>query len=235
MKYFGFGREVWVYFGLVLWMIALPVHGDSAAKEVTSPVVSPSDPVVRRLQSFLDRLQSVEADFFQKVISANGAQDQVSQGRFAAAKPGRFLWDYQTPDVQQILSDGKSVWYYEPELQQVTQIPADTSHDSPAAFLVSQSRIESLFKWEVFQDPQWNLPSVRLWPHKKGSFQEVDVTLDATGNTLLALNVEDTLGHRSQFTFSALRMNQPIPAEKFIFKVPEGVDVIDGAGWSEVK
>ena len=106
---------------------------------------SPSHPAMDRLQSFVNRMRSLEADFVQRVEDPSGGTPTESRGRFLTARPGRFRWDYKTPYEQTIVSDGHSIWFFEPDLRQVTIADAARMDRTPAAFLVSGARIGDYF------------------------------------------------------------------------------------------
>ncbi|MBF0357401.1 MAG: outer membrane lipoprotein chaperone LolA [Magnetococcales bacterium] len=185
------------------------------------------DPAIERLYSFLNGLQTVEAEFVQQVEEADGHVPEVSRGRFSAKRPGKFRWDYREPFEQMILSDGSSVYYYEIDLAQVTKTSARLLEDTPAAFFVSDRALSKTFTLSVAEDKVWKLPSVRMLPKKEGTVTAIIITLHPQKNEILNLAVEDSLGNYSRFTFSKMHYNQPIEAERFNFTLPDGVDLID--------
>ncbi|MBF0623565.1 MAG: outer membrane lipoprotein chaperone LolA [Magnetococcales bacterium] len=182
---------------------------------------------VKKLQAFLDQLQSIEANFVQRVRDSVEGSVKENRGTFLALRPRLFVWDYQAPYQQLILSDGAWIWYYEPDLRQVTRAPTRRMEDTPAGFLITGGRIERKFRWQVFQNRTYRLPTVRLIPRGgNGQIQEISVTLDAAGKSLLGLGVKDTLGNRSEFSFQSVRINAPLDKNRFRFTPPPGVDVV---------
>ena len=181
---------------------------------------------LKRLQAFLGNLQTLEADFIQRVVEVRAGVPAKSNGHISTAKPGRFRWDYQTPNVQTIVSDGQTIWFHEPDLEQVTVSDASRLNDTPAVLLSSGTELQKLFTWEVFTDKTLNVPSVRLFPRKSGTIQEIVLTLHPSRDELLKLITLDSLGHTSLFYFQNMHINQPIPAERFQFEMPPDVDII---------
>lgn len=196
---------------------------------VSAPVLAaPPLPVeVQQLQTFVDTLKTLEADFVQRTENGDVGGPQESKGHFVAAKPGRFRWDYKEPYLQLIVSDGKVVWYYEPDLEQVTRTKATYLDETPAGFLASGGRVEENFTWETVKDPVLGVPGVRLTPKKESAYQEITVILDPKQNTLLGLVVVDSLGSKSRFAFSKFSLNQPVPDARFTFTPPEGVEIFE--------
>ncbi len=185
---------------------------------------------IERLQSFLERLQSIEADFTQHVDEADGHMPQASKGRFSAKRPGLFRWDYHEPFEQMILSDGSHVYYYEMDLAQVTKTNAALLEETPAAFFVSGRPLTETFSLNVIKDPMWSLPGLRLTPLQEGAIQQLVLTLHPQKDEILNLEVLDSLGNHSRFTFQKIRFNQTMEGDRFQFIIPDGVDVIDETG-----
>ncbi|MBF0178780.1 MAG: outer membrane lipoprotein chaperone LolA [Magnetococcales bacterium] len=217
-------RSIHRILGLALGLWLGGVSVSTTAQAAETPAMPPE---VQRLQAFLDKLKSLQADFVQHMPDAAGDQPRESRGQFSAARPGRFRWDYSAPYEQLILADGETVWFYEPDLKQVTRSPAGRLEKTPAGFLTSGKRLEETFTWEVKPGPDPKLPAVELRPLKEGTVKRISVTLWPDRDEIRDFIVEDSLQHRSLFTFSNWRPNAAIPAERFRFVVPKGVDVIE--------
>ena len=89
------------------------------------------------LQAFLDRTGEASGRFFQTVTDKTGREAaQPSEGIFRFKRPGRFEWTYEKPYRQQIISDGKTLWIYDPDLMQVTVRRLDGAvRSTPAGIL----------------------------------------------------------------------------------------------------
>ncbi|GAB0058104.1 Outer-membrane lipoprotein carrier protein [Candidatus Magnetaquicoccaceae bacterium FCR-1] len=188
---------------------------------------SPKPPEVQRLQAFMDRLRTIEAEFEQQLIKGDAAEARDGRGLFLASRPGKFRWDYTAPYPQLIVSDGRAVWYYEPDLKQVTRSTTTRLDKSPAGFLISGKRLEESFTWEVIPGPTPDRPAVVLTPLQEGSLRWIAITLDPKKEEIRDFVVEDSLNNRSRILFRTWRVNTEIPAERFRFEVPKGVDVIE--------
>ncbi len=193
-------------------------------------LAKPVDPAIKRLNSFIKKLQTIDANFTQQVEEADGHTPPISRGRFSAKRPGLFRWDYSEPFEQMILSDGKAVYYYEIDLAQVTKTNANMLEDTPAAFFVSDKPLSETFTLTVTEDKIWKLPSVRMVPLKEGTVQEIILTLHPNKDEILNLTLLDSLGNRSRFTFLKMRYNKSLEADRFHFILPGGVDLIEDVG-----
>ncbi|MFO1355961.1 MAG: outer membrane lipoprotein chaperone LolA [Gammaproteobacteria bacterium] len=178
-----------------------------------------------RLEQFLERAQSMRAEFRQEV--RNGEQQVVdrAEGRVVLKRPGRFRWDYERPYERVVVADGKRLWLYEADLSQVTVRPlTDALGETPAALLTGDRRIlerfERVSSWAGDQ-----LAWVRLRPRAADAdFSSVAVAF--AGDRPAELVLDDRLGQQTHLYFTDVRLNVPVADDSFAFKVPPGVDVI---------
>ncbi|MEO5346289.1 MAG: outer-membrane lipoprotein carrier protein LolA [Magnetococcus sp. YQC-9] len=223
----------WFRSGL-FFLIAAFFAGVTAPLEAAQP--APQPPEVQRLQAFMDRLRSVDAEFEQRLLDdQDTAEPRDSRGRFQAVRPGKFRWDYNTPYKQSIVSDGRLVWFYEPDLKQVTRSTAARLDKTPAGFLISGKRIEESFTWEVIPGPTADQPAVRLTPLHEGSLRWIAITLHAKKDEIVDFVIEDSLKHRSRIHFINWHANVELPAERFRFEVPNGVDIVETSEKNQAK
>lgn len=213
--------------GILVWLLLLLgsmlLTKPSMAADTSIPS---SSAALERLQIFLDNLQTLEADFVQRVVEPEAGVPATSRGHITTARPNRFRWDYHIPTEQTIVSDGQKIWFYEPDLQQVTIGNTSQLDNTPALLLSSGTQIPTLFTWEILMDAMSNLPSVRLFPKKNGTIQEIVLTMHPKRNELLKLTTSDSMGHTSHFSFHNMRINQSVSKERFQFEIPANVDII---------
>gem|GEM_PF-383111 len=211
---------------LVLLVLIMTLPGLGQAEMESGFSQGDANAAFSRLQSFLAGMRTMEADFVQRVVNPSQGTPEESKGKFYAFRPGKFRWDYESPYVQNIISDGNEIFFYEPDLKQVSVANWSRLRDSPAAFFVSQDPLETVFDWSVIPDPALRYPSVRLKPKKEGDVKHIDVLLSPGGDTLLKLSILDVMGNLSHFYFHQSRLNVDIPEDRFQFQVPDGVDVV---------
>ena len=66
------------------------------------------------LKSRLDKVSSFHASFTQKVTDGSGAAVQEGQGDLWVKRPNLFNWHMTQPDESILVSDGKTLWFYNP-------------------------------------------------------------------------------------------------------------------------
>ena len=104
---------------------------------------------LKSLESFMQGTQAARAEFTQVVTTpgkdGQPARQKTSSGSFAFQRPGRFRFDYRKPFEQTIVADGTSLWFYDVDLNQVTQRPqAQALGSTPAALLASAPDLRDL-------------------------------------------------------------------------------------------
>ena len=175
---------------------------------------------------FFNGLQTMQADFDQQVLDGNRQLLQSSQGRMWIMRPGRFRWDYETPYKQQLVADGKRLWSYDEELEQVTVQPAnEVLTATPAMLLSGDQPLELLFDIEEATATGPASQSVTLTP-KSDDSNVTRLHLHFTGKLLSRIDAEDSFGNTTQFSFTRLERNPELDEQLFSFTPPAGTDVI---------
>jgi len=178
-----------------------------------------------RLERFFRDLTTLRADFSQVVLDENLTPLEESSGRLWISRPNRFRWDYHAPFPQQIIADGRQVWVYDVELEQVTVRNQETALDrTPAILLAGHGDLE--LDYDV---KNLGLQGSVFWVvlHPKaagGSFSEVQ--LGFQNYTLRQIQLLDNLSHITRIVLTHVEENPEISATRFSFTPPEGVDLI---------
>lgn len=188
------------------------------------PGLASADPV-QRLTSFFQGTSSMRAQFRQTVLDNQGRKVQEVTGAMQLLRPGRFRWDYNKPYVQIVVGDGKKVWLYDPELNQVTVRPLDkVLGSSPAALLAGSKDIEKTFDLRA-DKRQDQLDWVEVTPKDKESGFE-HMFLGFQGESLQEMELHDNFGQTTVIEFSKLERNPKLNAQAFRFVPPQGADVV---------
>lgn len=184
------------------------------------------------LEAFLKNARSGRAEFTQTVTpparEGQPARAKTSTGTFEFQRPGRFRFDYRKPFAQTIVADGNTLWFYDADLNQVTQrAQAQALGATPAAIIASASDLRALqadFTLQA-QPARDGLEWVQATPKSRdGQLQSVQIGFQ--GEALAALEILDAFGQKSALRFTKVDVNPSLPAETFQFKTPAGADVI---------
>lgn len=208
------------YLVLTMWIVL----GIFAAASVQAEAAN------KKLQQFYKQIQSMKAEFSQSVISESKPQVQRSTGVLQMERPGKFRWDYKFPYEQQIVADGKKLWIYDIEMEQVIVKPLDlVLGNTPAVLLSGNADIADKFNIEEIAAPNNNdkgLYWMQLTPKQEESGFE-KLLLAFVGNELRIMELKDAFGQITRISFTNLIENPKIASSVFEFTVPQGVDVID--------
>lgn len=178
-----------------------------------------------RLQTFYKDVKSLRAGFEQTVTDASGKVMQQARGKMALQRPGKFRWDYERPHEQAIVADGKKIWLYDPDLEQVTvKLQDEALGDTPAQLLSNIKPLEQSFR--VSELPAKDgLEWVELTPKSKDTgFDRVRLGFDA--KSLARMELVDAFGQTTRLSFAGVERNPRLDANMFTFTPPKGVDVV---------
>ncbi|MFC1749990.1 outer membrane lipoprotein chaperone LolA [Pseudomonadota bacterium] len=170
--------------------------------------------------------KTLKADFVQKVYDSRRELQQTMHGRLALHRPGRFRWSYQSPYEQEIVADGKKVWMYDIDLEQVTvRHQVETVGGTPALLLSSRDEWRNDFNVATV-DRGDALTWYELTPKKEdGTFEHLYLAIK--DNQFQRLEIQDSFGQTTELHFTNVQLNPVIDDEVFEFVVPDDVDVLD--------
>jgi outer membrane lipoprotein carrier protein len=182
--------------------------------------------IAARLEKHYRETSSFSASFDEKV-QVKGGRDRARSGTVYFHKPGQMRWEFAAPDEQLIVSDGTTIYSYDPELNQVTETPLKDvlAASGAAAFILGVSELTRAFvPARPLSDPADGHVHLRLIP-KKGA-NSFEISLDPQTSNIAGLTIVDQLGNRTQISFSGVKSNPKLAPALFQFKVPDGADVV---------
>lgn len=181
------------------------------------------------LDNFVATIRGVtnlQGDFVQTVKDAGGRVIQTTKGFMLVATPGKLRWETQPPFQQLVVSDGRDLWVYDRDLEQVTVRKMDQNvQDTPALLLSGRAGdIENNFQVgeaEVGFTKVYHLVA----RDKSQLFESLDFVYE--GKRLVRMRIHDSTGQSTEIVFSNVLVNELIGSHLFQFEAPAGVDVID--------
>jgi outer membrane lipoprotein carrier protein len=180
---------------------------------------------ISSLRDFYSSTNAMRAQFSQVVNDAQGRKVQEVQGTMQLLRPNKFRWEYKKPYEQQIISDGKQVFLYDLDLQQVTVRELGKALSaSPAALLAGGTALDTNFNLnnEVRKD---DLAWVQVLPKEKDSGFD-QVFLGFKQNQLQKMELHDSFNHITYISFTSVERNPALSGAAFQFTPPKGVDVV---------
>ena len=136
-------------------------------------------------------MQSFQGNFQQTTIVESEARQSSASGIIAYQRPGKMRWEYQEPDPQLIVTDGDTLWLYDPLLENVTiQELAAVTDGTALAFLLGAGELTEDFTQRRMQksslDPDKSWEVLELVPNREQSAIEF-LQLGAVSYTHLTL------------------------------------------------
>ncbi len=181
------------------------------------------------LDTYLEQLKTLRTEFSQVVTDARGRQVQKASGKLVIVRPGRFRWEL-TPDgagasAQLMISDGRNLWFYDRDLEQVSVRPAATALTAtPASLLSGEGDIRKLFVVKPAERSQ-GLDWVSVTPRSADAdFREARLAF--ARSELKRMVLKDKLGQTVELVFEVSKRNAPVDDAEVAFTPPADADVI---------
>ncbi len=182
------------------------------------------------LLAILAPVKGISADFTQDTYSAKGAVQQHNEGVLKAQEPNRFYWKTAEPYPQEIVTDGKTLWVYDPDLSQVTIKPFEENYSNTPAMLFAgnaavisqQFTVEKLAVEKIVNAAQ----GFRLVPKKKQRdlFESLEMVFEK--GVPVSMTILDAMQQKTTIFFSKVVVNPVVAANQFHFETPTGVEVL---------
>lgn len=197
-----------IAFAIVLLQIQVHAENeDSAAEE--------------EFAALFDGVSTLTASFIQRVLNERGEELQVLEGSMFVQRPSLFRWEVQSPYSMTYLLRNLSLTVLDPDLEQVTYEALDSQEEAPVVALLLHNDLDSLSNFSV---------------QRGGNFFELTsldpqqllkvITIYVDGDRLDAIDVRDSQGGLTEFSFRHLVENAPIDASVFELEIPPEFDAI---------
>lgn len=199
-----------------------------------------------RLEARYRSAKTLQATFLER-YAENGSLLRSEAGTAYFRRPGKMRWEYERPEKDLFLVDGKTAWFYVPADHTVTRVPAKESEDlrTPLALLAGQMKISRVCSRVELADGETPLRDgdsmlrCRVRGQKQSAVETESVlgtgASDAvffevardTGE-LARLIVRQAGGIEVEFRFENWRFDPALPDVMFRFEPPAGVAIVNG-------
>jgi outer membrane lipoprotein carrier protein len=185
------------------------------------------------LDHYLSGLKTLRAEFSQTVTDGKGAEVQRASGKFLIQRPGKFRWEL-TPGAgeasqspQLMVADGKNLWFYDRDLEQVSVKAADAALTAtPASLLSGDGNLGEFFTVRA-DGKRDGMEWVKVTPKRSDAdFREALLAFRKGGDELSRMVLKDKLGQTVRLDFLASSRNAPVAESEVQFTPPAGADVI---------
>ncbi len=163
------------------------------------------------LKNRLDKVSSFHASFTQKVTDGSGAAVQEGQGDLWVKRPNLFNWHMTQPDESILVSDGKTLWFYNPFVEQVSATWLKDATSNTPFMLIARNQTSDDF----VLTPKTSAGNLKQFT--------INVGRDGTIHQFSAVEQDD---QRSSYALKS-QQNGSVDMNKFTFTPPQGVTVDD--------
>jgi outer membrane lipoprotein carrier protein len=205
---------------------------ESVKPGATAEAAGCLDRTIEALQTRYERVTDLRAHFVQTTRAAftgTIAPDPVtSRGHMVVAKPARMRWVYEAPDESIVVSDGKTLWIYDPAFKEAQSLPVGEGFLSGVAvqFLLGEGDLRRDFAIALIACDETEV-EIELTPRTPASYETLRIAVAPDTGSVMRTRIVDLLGNQTLLELSRLETNvKPDPA-LFRFVPPEGVSVVE--------
>lgn len=198
-----------------------------AVFSLLAPAFVYADTAIDQFQSFVSSTQSAKGEFTQrqlKTVEDQSVLSKPAEGFFVFARPGRFIWTYTQPYEQVLQADGKQLYIYDKDLNQVTiRQLSKALNSNPAAILFGDVDVNKGFTIKEIGTKN-GLAWFEAIPRSKNTgFEKISIGM--RNGLPAAMELHDSFGQISVLTFQRFQQNPAVKQNQFKFVIPQGADV----------
>ena len=212
------------------------------------------DPAAKRIVGLLEAryrtARTMQATFLER-YTENNRTVRVEAGTAYFRRPGKMRWEYESPEKNLFLVDGKTAWFYVAGDHTVTRVPAKESSDwrTPLSLLAGEAKLSRICQQIhlsitvapensadalLYCVPRGEEPEHTDPPHLKPNSPEHSegdaIFLEVASDTgeLVRILVQGRGGVEIEFRFAQWKMDPRVPDSMFRFEAPPGVAIVNG-------
>lgn len=224
--FYVFRMEAGMRAALILVPFFLMLAPVAGAKDLTAGQVA------EKIQKFYEATKDFQAAFQQEYFSKALGRKKSSSGFVYIKKPGKMRWDYKEPRPKHFIADGKALYIYDPDLEQVMVDRAfsGSSLTTAVTFLWGKGKLSSEFAIAFYGQGDLGGPGhyvLEMLPRKKARFKKLVMVVDRQTFKVTETVVEDPGGNVNHIFFANISTNVGLKDQSFHFEIPEGVEVIE--------
>ena len=220
------------YFGTILVMFNVLMVTVSALFTVPTVDATAIDECIKGIEQQYAAMQDFSARFEQETTISSLQRIEKAAGTVCYKKGGKMYWEYKKPAVQKIYLDGKTLWFYLPEENQVmkndaSRLPSDITADLFAGTLKIRDKFNiSLVQTQVPDIKHGiEIKLIPKTPHP--NLKSLTLLLDCKKRYIIRSVLEDEIGNRTVLQFSKFKVNNGVSDSVFSFTPPAGVEIFE--------
>ncbi len=220
------------YSGTILVMFNVLMVTVSGLFTVPTVDATAIDECIKGIEQQYAAMQDFSARFEQETTISSLQRVEKAAGTVCYKKGGKMYWEYKKPAVQKIYLDGKTLWFYLPEENQVmkndaSRLPSDITADLFAGTLKIRDKFNiSLVQMQVTDRKHGiEIKLIPKTPHP--NLKSLTLLLDCKKRYIIRSVLEDEIGNRTVLQFSKFKVNNGVSDSVFTFTPPAGVEIFE--------
>lgn len=192
--------------------------------------VSAQASAVAHLDELLGGFDTLAADVIQLIVESDGGILEESEIKMYLKKPGGFYWETLSPFPELIVTDGKKLWNYQPDLEQVVVEDWDSSRMELAAQLLNgeTENLAEEYSIESVSDSDSEHQEFELTPFAAESVYRL-ISINFLLSNLESIYLNSKNGQQTVWRFENVERNQAIVDSLFTFEAPDNIEIIENS------
>jgi outer membrane lipoprotein carrier protein len=187
---------------------------------------------IKKLEQRYESMQDFHANFIQQTHLSSVKRAEKGEGDVYFKKGGKMFWAYKLPSVQKFYLDGKQLWVYLPEENQVikndvSQLPSDITAGLFSGKLDLQVTFEVSLATIATQAKEDKVVLELIPRQERPSLKKAMLWIDPLTYYIHKTAIEDIFGNITEIEFLAIQINQGIDDAIFEFTPPPGVEIFE--------
>ncbi|HYN22119.1 MAG TPA: outer membrane lipoprotein carrier protein LolA [Thermoanaerobaculia bacterium] len=213
--------------------LAMPAFAASKMPDPSAPGLSGS----QRLQALLDRvrleqkkLKTMEARFVQHQESSLLAAPEESNGVFSYAAPDSVRWEYQRPNPITVVIQGEQMTTWYRDLRRADLVKVGRYSNQVLKYLGASGNMQTLLDYFTVKlampdkkGEPYRLELIPRYARISKRLKSMSIWIDPELFFPTRMKYVEADGDTTEYEFRDLRKNTPIPADRFVLKLPKEV------------
>lgn len=224
---------------LILASLALPAAAQQKLPDPTAPGLDGNQrlkALVERVKAEQRQLKTLEARFVQTQESSLLVEPETSRGVFYYAAPDRVRWEYTSPSPISVVIKGSEMttWYH--DLKRADLVKIGRYSNQVFKYLGASGNMGTLTEYFTVRmttpgkkGTPFRLELIPRFSRISKRLKSMSLWIDDQTYLPVRLRYQEADGDVTEYRFEDLKRNTRIPEERFVLKLPKGVEtrVID--------
>jgi outer membrane lipoprotein carrier protein len=189
--------------------------------------LDPNEMIDKVISKYASR--AFTASFVQTTSLKSMDMTDMASGYLMFKSPYKMYWKYYTPEVQEVVSDGKIFWIYNKKDNQVTTGKAENffKNGRGGSFLTDIKNLRKNFEITPEGKIKDKIYRFRLLPVKENlDISSVYLLISTASLDIVGISIYNAYDDENSLEFKNVKLSNDIPDSEFDFTIPKGAEVI---------